>query len=197
MRLPPRTLRHVSAHRWAFSAVAITALITSVFTAAAVAFLSAASVISIRAELADSPASEIAILSPLTGASVRQASADVASAIEGPRGPGQLTSLRATIVSSFQSGTMTLIGSRGLGCRWFQGSGWPCWPCWACWPDSARCGRRLERRDHGRASDRGGSRGRARARNAVIKDQCMIMEPHAGDRLAATPPGPGPPGRHP
>jgi hypothetical protein len=59
----------------------------------------------------------------------------------------------------------------------------------ACWRAgmAVRCvaGRRLECRDHGRAGDRGGSRGRARARDAVIKDQCMIMEPRAGDRLAA------------
>jgi hypothetical protein len=44
-------------------------------------------------------------------------------------------------------------------------------------------------RDQGLAGDGGGSRGRSRARDAVIKDQFMIMEPRAGDRPAA-PAGP-------
>src|SRR5580658_11280408 len=53
-------------------------------------------------------------------------------------------------------------------------------------------GRRLECRDHGLAGDHGGSRGRARAWSAVIKDQFMIMEPYAGDRPAAAGAGRGP-----
>jgi hypothetical protein len=44
---------------------------------------------------------------------------------------------------------------------------------------------RLECRDHGRAGDRGGSRGRSRAWDAGIMVQCMIMEPRAGDGPAA------------
>jgi hypothetical protein len=43
---------------------------------------------------------------------------------------------------------------------------------------------RPECRDHGRAGDHGGSRGRSRSRNAMIKDQFMIMEHHAGDHPA-------------
>jgi len=42
-------------------------------------------------------------------------------------------------------------------------------------------GRRPECRDHDLAGDRGGPRGRARARSAVIKNQFMITEPDAGD----------------
>ena len=51
---------------------------------------------------------------------------------------------------------------------------------------------RPERRDHGRAGDHGGSRGRSRARSAVIKDQFMIMEHRAGNQLAAARAGRGP-----
>jgi hypothetical protein len=54
--------------------------------------------------------------------------------------------------------------------------------CWACWGGCARCGGRLECRDHDLAGDHGGSRGRSRARDAVIKDQFMIMDHRAGDR---------------
>jgi len=54
--------------------------------------------------------------------------------------------------------------------------------CWARWHGCARRGRRPECRDHGPAGDHGGPRGRARAWNAVIKDQFMITAPHAGDR---------------
>jgi hypothetical protein len=57
----------------------------------------------------------------------------------------------------------------------------------ACWPGCAVRGRRPECRDHGRADDHGGSRGRARARDAGITDQFMIMERRAGDCLAAPP----------
>jgi hypothetical protein len=53
------------------------------------------------------------------------------------------------------------------------------------WPGSAPRSRRPKCRDHGRAGDDGGSRGRARARDAVIKDQFMIMEHRAGDCIAA------------
>jgi len=61
-------------------------------------------------------------------------------------------------------------------------------------------GGRLECRDHGRAGDPGGSRGRSPARTAGIKDQFMIMEPCAGDRPAtagASWHGSGPRGRRP
>jgi hypothetical protein len=96
-----------------------------------------------------------------------------------------------------------------LGCRWLKGLAvamlgvlacWlavamlgvlACWACWACWHGSGPRGRRPDCRDHGRAGDHGGSRGRARVRSAVIKDQFMIMEPHAGDRLAAAGAGRG------
>jgi hypothetical protein len=60
-----------------------------------------------------------------------------------------------------------------------------CWGAGACWHASARRGGRPERRDHGPASDHGGSRGRAPARSAGIKDQFMITDHHAGDRPTA------------
>ena len=95
--------------------------------------------------------------------------------------------------------------------------GWPCWVlgagagragCWARWR-AGRAGRagvlgalarlrsarrRPECRDHGLAGDCGGSRGRARAGDAVIKDQFMIMDHRAGDRPAGPPSTPARPG---
>ena len=73
MRLPPRALRHVMTHRWAFSAVAVTVLITSAFTAAAVAFLSTVTVIAVRSELARNPGSQIVVAAPVPGDQIAQA----------------------------------------------------------------------------------------------------------------------------
>jgi hypothetical protein len=50
---------------------------------------------------------------------------------------------------------------------------------WLC--GCALRGGRLECRDHGLGGDYGGSRGRARAWSAGIRDQFMIMEHCAGD----------------
>src|SRR5579859_6999217 len=108
MRLPPRALRHVVTHRTAISAVALTAVITSAFTAAAAAFLSAIAVISVRSELAADPGSQIVIASPVTGDSLRQASKLVAQAVRGPGSPGDSTRLTASIGVSLQSGILRL-----------------------------------------------------------------------------------------
>jgi len=63
----------------------------------------------------------------------------------------------------------------------------------ASWHSPGPRGRRPERRDHGPPGDHGRSRGRAPARTAGIKDQCMITEPRAGDRPGAGRPGQGRP----
>jgi len=80
--------------------------------------------------------------------------------------------------------------SAGAGCGISAGAGVP--GCWACLHGCAVRGRRPKCRDHGPAGDHGGSHGRSRARSAVIKDQFMIMEHHAGDRMAAAGAGRGP-----
>jgi|HubBroStandDraft_1064217.scaffolds.fasta_scaffold151941_1 hypothetical protein len=58
-------------------------------------------------------------------------------------------------------------------------------PSWCPAPGTAPLGvgRRADCRDHGPAGDHGGSHGRAPARTAGIKNQCMITDHHAGDRL--------------
>jgi hypothetical protein len=111
MRLPPRALRHVITHRTAISAVALTAIITSAFTAAAAAFLSAVAVIAVRSELTSNPGSEIVIAGPVTGDTVGQASRLVAQAVRGPRGAGDTTRLTATIGVSLQSGILRLASN--------------------------------------------------------------------------------------
>jgi hypothetical protein len=110
MRLPPRALRHVITHRNAIFAVALTAVITSAFTAAAAAFLSAVAVVSVRSELARNPGSQIVVAGPVTGDTVQQASKLVAHAVRGPRSPGDPTRLTATIGVSLQSGILRLAG---------------------------------------------------------------------------------------
>jgi hypothetical protein len=106
MRLPPRALRHVMTHRTAISAVALTAVITSAFTAAAAAFLSGVAVIAVRSELARNPGSEIVIAGAVTDGTVGQASRLVDESITGPRGPADTTRLTATIGVSLQSGIL-------------------------------------------------------------------------------------------
>jgi hypothetical protein len=115
MRLPPRTVRHLSTHKWAFAAVAVTALITSAFTAAAAAFLSAVTVISVRTELAEDPGSQIVVAAPLSGVPVREADDLVTRAMRGsrPSAGSPPVGLTVAIEQSLQSGTMRLAGPDG------------------------------------------------------------------------------------
>jgi hypothetical protein len=108
MRLPPRALRQAVTYRTAISAVALTAVITSAFTAGAAAFLSAVAVIAVRTELTRDPGSQIVVAGPVTGDTVGQANRLVAEAIRGPRGSGDTTRLTATIGTSLQSGILRL-----------------------------------------------------------------------------------------
>jgi len=102
-RRPPPALRHVITHRVAFSAVALTALITAVFTAATVSFFGAVTAIAARSELSGNPGSAIVVTASVTRDSVRQASRLVAGLIRGPR-PG----LHAAIDVSLQSAILNL-----------------------------------------------------------------------------------------
>jgi hypothetical protein len=113
MRLPPRALRHVMTHRWAFSAVAVTVLITSAFTAAAAAFLSTVTSIAVRSELARNPGSQIVVAAPVPGDQVARATRVVSAAVRGPGGLGAPPQLRTQIVVSLQSGIMRLAGADG------------------------------------------------------------------------------------
>jgi hypothetical protein len=99
----------VSTHRTAISAVALTAVITSAFTAAAAAFLSAVAVVAVHFELTHNPGSQIVIVGPVPGDMIEQASsALVADAVTGPRSPGNPARLPATIGVSLQSGILRL-----------------------------------------------------------------------------------------
>ncbi len=107
MRLPPRAVRHVITHRGVISAVLLTALITSAFTAAATSFLSAVAVIAVRSELTGKPGSAIVVAAPVPGAQLGRASALVSRAIRGPADPAGLT---ASIAMSRQSDIFRLDG---------------------------------------------------------------------------------------
>src|SRR6185437_8740401 len=113
MRLPPRSLRHVMTHRWAFSAVALTVLITSAFTAAAAASLGTVTLIAVRSELARNPGSQIVVAAPVAGNGVARATSVVARAVRGPLGPGAPPPLKAKLAVSLQSGIMKLVGADG------------------------------------------------------------------------------------
>src|SRR6185437_9714498 len=110
MRLPPRSLRHVMTHRWAFSAVALTVLITSAFTAAAAASLGTVTLIAVRSELIRNPGSQIVVAAPVAGNGVAPATSVVAAAVRGPLGPGAPPPLKAKLAVSLQSGIMKLVG---------------------------------------------------------------------------------------
>jgi hypothetical protein len=104
-------------HRWAFSAVAVTVLITSAFTAAAAAFLSTVTLIAVRSELARNPGSQIVVAAPVPGDQIARATRVVSAAVRGPGGPGAPPQLTAQIVVSLQSGIMRLVGADGHGTK--------------------------------------------------------------------------------
>ncbi len=112
MPLPPRAIRHVISHRGAISAVAITALITSAFTAAAAAFLSVVAVVAVRSDLARDPGSDILIAAPISSGQVSHATALVTRAVTGGAGTRPAGGLPARIGVSLQSGILRLTSTR-------------------------------------------------------------------------------------
>jgi len=104
-------------HRWAFSAVALTVLITSAFTAAAAASLGTVTLIAVRSELIRNPGSQIVVAAPVAGNGVARATSVVAAAVRGPLGPGAPPPLKAKLAVSLQSGIMKLVGADGHGTK--------------------------------------------------------------------------------
>jgi hypothetical protein len=103
-------IRHLIAHRLAFTVVLLTALITASFTAAAVTFLSAVTAGAAASELSGRPGSVIGVTAPVTGATLDRVSADIARGVR-----GLLPGLRPDILLSSQSHVLNLPGHRSAG----------------------------------------------------------------------------------
>jgi hypothetical protein len=108
MRRPPPALRHVVTHWVAFAAVALTALITAAFTAAAVSFISAVTSVAASSELNGHPGSAILVTASVSGNSLAQPTAAVTSLIQGAAGRGGHRQLAAAISTSGQSAVLNL-----------------------------------------------------------------------------------------
>src|ERR1022692_4044836 len=102
-RRTPPALRHVVTHRVVFAAVVVTALITAVFTAAAVSFISAVMAVAARSELGGRPGSAIVITATVNRSDIAHANALVTYMVHGPN-PG----LAAKVDLSLQSGVLNL-----------------------------------------------------------------------------------------
>ena len=68
MRRPPASLRHITAHRTAFTAVAVTVLFITVCAAAAASFASTVTGIAVRRSLTSDPGSSILVATQTSAA---------------------------------------------------------------------------------------------------------------------------------
>lgn len=81
MRRPPPAVRHVIAHRVAFSVVIFTALTTATFTAAAVSFFSAVTAGAAESELSGRPGSAVAVSATVSRGNLHQISSSIAGRV--------------------------------------------------------------------------------------------------------------------
>ena len=116
VRRPPPAIRHLSAHRLAFTVVILTALIAASFMAAAVSFFSAVTASAAASELQGRPGTAVAVTAPVTRSSLSRISADIAAAIR-----GLLPGLRPAVLLSSQSDIMDMPARQGTG-RHLSGS---------------------------------------------------------------------------
>ena len=103
MRRPPPAIRHLVAHRIAFSVVILTALTTATFTAAAVSFFSSVTAGAAASELRGRPGSAIGATASVTRGNAQRISADIAAQIR-----GLLPGLRPQFVVSPESDILNL-----------------------------------------------------------------------------------------
>jgi hypothetical protein len=109
-RRTPPVLRHVVTHRVVFTAVVVTALITAVFTAAAVSFISAVMTVAARSELGGRPSSAIVVTATVSRGDIRHANALVTSMVHGSD-----PALAAKVDLSLQSGVLNLPRRKSAG----------------------------------------------------------------------------------
>ena len=105
MQRPPPAVRHLLAHRVAFTVVVLTAVIAASFMAAAVSFFSAVTASAATSELQGRPGTAIAVTAPVTGSTVGRISAGIASTIR-----GLLPGLRPAVLRSSQSDLLDAPG---------------------------------------------------------------------------------------
>ncbi len=105
VRRPPPAVRHLLAHRIAFTVVVLTAVIAASFTAAAVSFFSAVTASAATSELQGRPGTAIAVTAAVTPSSVSPISAGIARTIR-----GLLPGLRPAILRSSQSDLLDAPG---------------------------------------------------------------------------------------
>ena len=110
VRRPPPAVRHLIAHRVAFTVVVLTALIAASFMAAAVSFFSAVTASAATSELQGRPGTAIAVTAPVTRSSAGRISADIAGTIR-----GLLPGLRPAILASSQSDLLDVPGGQRSG----------------------------------------------------------------------------------
>ena len=112
VRRPPPAVRHLVAHRVAFTVVVLTALIAASFMAAAVSFFSAVTASAATSELQGRPGTAIAVTAPVTRSTAGRISADLAGTIR-----GLLPGLRPAVLTSSQSDLLDVPGGQPSGGR--------------------------------------------------------------------------------
>jgi FtsX-like permease family protein len=110
LRRPPPAIRHVIAHRVAFSVVILTALTTATFAAAAVSFFSAVTASAAASELNGRPGSAIGVTAAASRGSIGRISSDIASRIG-----GLLPGVRPRFLVSPESDVLNLPGPHADG----------------------------------------------------------------------------------
>jgi FtsX-like permease family len=103
LRRPPPAIRHVIAHRVAFSVVILTALTTATFTAAAVSFFSAVTAGAAASELTGRPGSAVAVTATVSRGNLHQISSSIAAKVS-----TLLPNLRPHFVVSPESNVLNL-----------------------------------------------------------------------------------------
>ncbi len=112
MRRPPASLRHITAHRTAFAAVAVTVLFITVCAAAAASFASTVTGIAVRRSLTSDPGNSILVTTQTSAADGGRTGAIITSAIR-PAARG----LPLTFSASLQSQYLDLTRAAPAGLR--------------------------------------------------------------------------------
>ncbi len=112
MRRPPASLRHITAHRTAFAAVAVTVLFITVCAAAAASFASTVTGIAVRRSLTSDPGNSILVTTQTSAADAGRTGAIITAAIR-PAAAG----LPLTFSASLQSQYLDLTRGAPAGLR--------------------------------------------------------------------------------
>jgi FtsX-like permease family protein len=100
MRRPPASLRHITAHRTAFAAVAVTVLFITVCAAAAASFASTVTGIAVRRSLTSDPGNSILVTTQTSAADAGRTGAIITTAIR-PASSGLPLAFSASLQSQY------------------------------------------------------------------------------------------------